>query len=244
MIRKEASETHSKRCLSVKPTLEQERDLLIIEKEEHTTRSKMMREALKDYLTHKRLKKVGRSLRKDQTQVLIENALEEQLTPLRRQIESITMSLQTLSETLSDSTPDTSPAILSFTGKPENDAHGASLDAVLARLKFLCKLAEQHFHDTLITQTLAVNFLVEQHIRTIRPNENECLELIERVRKHVEGRSTTTIQIVSLIREQMNSVTTKVANDCRAEAGLECVVLPLDQSEQCQTSNGETVTAT
>ncbi len=63
-------------------------------------------------------------------------------------------------------------------------------------------------------------------------------------REQVKGRSATTIQIFSLIREQMNGVTNKVANDCRAEAGLERIVLPLDQSEQCQIPNDETVAAT
>jgi len=240
MVKKKASETYSKRSCSVKPTLEQERDLQIIEKEEHTTRSKMMREALKDYLAHKRLKKVGRDLRKDPTQTLLEKVLEEQLDPLRRQVESITATLQTLSG--STSRP-SSTAILSFTGKPENDARGASLGAVLVQLEIICKLLEQNFHDTLITQMIAVNFLVEQHIRTTQPDERECLELVERIRKHSEGRSETTAQVVSIIREQMNAVVLGVANDYRREAGVECVVQQSQQGDQRQLSNAETVAA-
>ncbi len=72
MPNKKAGETHSKHCLSVKPTLEQERDLQIIQKEEGTTKSEMMRDALKDYLMHKRLKKLKRDIRKDPTQLLLE----------------------------------------------------------------------------------------------------------------------------------------------------------------------------
>lgn len=244
MVKKKASETYSKRSCSVKPTLEQERDLQIIEKEEHTTRSKMMREALKDYLAHKRLKKVGRDLRKDPTQILLEKVLEEQLTPLRRQVESIAAILQTL-QTLSGSAShaSSSTAILSFTGKPENDARGASLGAILVQLEIICKLLEQNFHDTLITQMIAVNFLVEQHIRTTQPDEHECLELVERIRKYSEGRSETTAQVVSIIREQMNAVVLGVANDYRREAGVECVVQPPQQAEQRQPSNVEMVAA-
>jgi len=245
MSKHNARETYSKRSCSVKPTLEQERDLQIIEKEEHTTRSKMMREALKDYLTHKRLRKVGRDLRKDPAQLLLENALEEQLDPLRRQIESITTTLQTLTQTLPTGTPRaTSTGILSFTGKPEDDAHGASLDAVLVQLEIICKLLEQNFHDTLITQMIAVNFLVEQHVRTAQPDANGCLELVERVRKRKEGWSETTAQVVAIIRQQMNVVSLGVANDFKREAGVECVVLPPQQGEQLQISNGEKVAAT
>ncbi len=46
MPKKKADETHSSRCLSVKPTLEQERDLQIIQNEEGATKSEMMRDAL------------------------------------------------------------------------------------------------------------------------------------------------------------------------------------------------------
>lgn len=240
MVKKKASETYSKRSCSVKPTLEQERDLQLIEKEEHTTRSKMMREALKDYLAHKRLKKVGRDLRKDPTQILLEKVLEEQLDPLRRQVESVTATLQTLSG--STSRP-LSTAILSFTGKPENDARGASLGAILVQLEIICKLLEQNFHDTLITQMIAVNFLVEQHIRATQPDEHECFELVERIRKQSEGRSETTAQVVSIIREQMNTVVLGVANDYRREAGVECAVQSPQQGEQRQLPNGETVAA-
>jgi len=243
MVKKKASETYSKRSCSVKPTLEQERDLQIIEKEEHTTRSKMMREALKDYLAHKRLKKVGRDLRKDPTQTLLEKVLEEQLNPLRRQVESIAATLQSLQMLSGSASHASSTAILSFTGKPENDARGASLGAILVQLEIICKLLEQNFHDTLITQMIAVNFLVEQHIRTTQPDEHECLELVERIRKHSEGRSETTAQVVSIIREQMNAVVLGVASDYRREAGVECVVQPPQSGEQRQLSNSETVAA-
>ncbi len=236
MPNKKAGETHSKHCLSVKPTLEQERDLQIIQKEEGTTRSKMMREALKAYLTHKRLKKVGRDLRKEPTQILLEKVLEEKLDPLRRQVESIAATLPTL-QTLSGSAAYTTPnAILSFPGKPENDVCGASLGAVLVQLEIICKLLEQNFHDTLITQMIAINFLVEQHIRTTQPDEHERFELVERVRKHSEGRCETTAQVVSIIREQMNAVVLGVANDYRREAGVECAVQPPPQGEQRQLS--------
>ncbi len=243
MVKKKVSETYSKRSCSVRPTLEQERDLQIIEKEEGITRSKMMREALKDYLAHKRLKKVGRDWRKDPTQTLLERVLEEKLDPLRRQVECIAATLQTF-QTFSGSAAQTTPnAVLSLTGKPENDARGASPGAVLVQLEIICKLLEQNFHDTLITQMIVVNFLVEQHIRTTQPDENERFELVERVRKHSEGRSETTAQVVSIIREQMNAVVLGVANDYRREAGVECAVQPPQQDEQRQHSNVEWVAA-
>ncbi len=243
MVRKKASETYSKRSCSVKPTLEQERDLQIIEKEEGITRSKMMREALKDYLAHTRLKKVGRNFRKDPTQILLEKVLEEQLVPLRRQVESIAATLPTL-QPLSGSAAHTTPnAILSFAGKPETDTRGASLGEVLVRLEIICKLLEQNFHDTLITQMIAVNFLVEQHIRTTQPDEHESFELVERIRKHSEGRSETSAQVVSIIREQMNAVVLGVANDYRREAGVECVVQPPLQGHRRKPSNVERVAA-
>ncbi len=237
MPKKKADETHSSRCLSVKPTLEQERDLQIIQKEEGTTKSEMMRDALKDYLMHKRLKKLKRDIRKDPAQLLLEKALEEQLSPLRQQVESITATLQTLALA-----PPAS--ILSIAGKPEETASGASLGAVLAQLKFLCKLTEQHFHDTMITQRIVAYFLIEQHVRAIQPNESECLELVERVRHHAEKRSKTTAQIFSIIRDQMNGVAQGVANDYKREEGLECVVLPSEVDKQQPPSNVEAVAAT
>ena len=237
MPKKKADETHSSRCLSVKPTLEQERDLQIIQKEEGTTKSEMMRDALKDYLMHKRLKKLKRDIRKDPTQLLLEKALEEQLSPLRQQVESIAATLQTLALA-----PPAS--ILSFAGKPKETASGASLGAVLAQLKFLCKLTEQHFHDTMITQRIVAYFLIEQHVRAIQPNESECLELIERVRHHAEKRSKTTAQVFSIIRDQMNGVAQGVANDYKREEGLECVVLPSEEGRQQPPSNVEAVAAT
>lgn len=243
MVKKKASETYSKRSCSVKPTLEQERDLQLIEKEEHTTRSKMMREALKDYLAHKRLKKVGRDLRKDPTQILLERVLEKQLDPLRQQVESITATLQTLPTLSGSASHASSTAILSFKGKPETDARGASLGAVLVQLEIICKLLEQNFHDTLITQMITVNFLVEQHIRTTQLDERECLELVERIRKHSEGRSETTAQVVSIIREQMNAVVLGVANDYRREAGVECAVQQPQQGDRRHPSKVETVAA-
>jgi len=245
MPKKKANETHSSRCLSVKPTLEQERDLQIIQKEEGTTKSEMMRDALKDYLMHKRLKKLKRDIRKDPTQLLLEKALEEQLSPLRQQVESIAVTLQTLALAPPDGASYAPPtSILSFAGKPEETASGASLGAVLAQLKFLCKLTEQHFHDTMITQRIVAYFLIEQHVRAIQPDESECLELVERVRHHAEKRSKTTAQVFSIIRDQMNGVAQGVANDYKREEGLECVVLPSEEDKQQPPSNVEAAAAT
>jgi hypothetical protein len=215
MPRKKIPEGYSKRPCSTKPTLEQERQIEQLEKEEKLTRSDIMRDALCDYLTQKRLLRMGKEVRKDPVSSLHEKILREQIDPLRQQVEVIAEILKGVTRTVTnlDERARSTPSLL--LPKEERNQVDNSLSI---KFENAYKLLEQVYICALLNQSLLSNFLAEPSLQTITGDDSEAFEsVIKRIQMKEQGWSKVTFQAVELIREQAGNMASLVINDIEEE---------------------------
>ena len=215
MPRKKLPEGYSKRPCSTKPTLEQERQIEQLEREEKLTRSDIMRDALCDYLTQKRLLRMGKEVRKDPVRSLHEKILREQIDPLRQQVEGIAEILKgvTRTGTFPDERARSTPSLL----LPEEERNQVD-NSLSVKFENAYKLLEQVYICALLNQFLLSNFLAEPSLQTVTGEDSEAFEsVIKRIQMKEQGWSKVTVQAVELIREQAGNMASLVINDIEEE---------------------------
>lgn len=223
MLKKRVREKYSKRSCSVKPTLEQERQIQFIEEEEQLTRSDIMRAALVDYLLRKRLLKVGKDVRKDPVRALHENILKEQIDPLREQVEKLNRSVEAITHTLPQAGRQSISEALHTVSIPLNErADKRQLEEISLRIETVYKLLDQVYLCALVTQQLTINFLLDPLADNIPKHDGEaCSTLLERVRRGDQGLHETTLQTLKIVKEQMCILSSFVLDDIEKETGMD-----------------------
>ncbi|MCP9495455.1 MAG: hypothetical protein MSG64_13500 [Pyrinomonadaceae bacterium MAG19_C2-C3] len=222
MNKRKPREKYSKRSCSVKPTLEQERQIQYIEDEEQVTRSDIMRAALVDYLLRKRLLKVGKDVRKDPARLLYETILTEQLDPLRAQVEVLCRSVEAITHALSIANRQGDSESISIASlAPIERADTRRLEEISLRIETVYKLLDQVYLCALITQKLTVNFLLDPLASGVsRQNAEACSTLLERVGRGDQGLHETTLQTLKIVKDQMCVLSSLVLDDIEKETGM------------------------
>ena len=215
MPRKKPPEGYSKRPCSTKPTLEQEKQIEQLQREEKLTRSDMMRDALVDYLTRKRLLRMGKDVRQDPVRLLHEKILREQIDPLRQQVEDITEAIKGITQTvtnLDERSRLTSSSLFPTEATDQVD------DSLSIKSENAYKLLEQVYICALLNQFLLSNFLAEPSLHAVTGEDSAAFEsVIERIRLKEQGWSKVTVQAVDLIRKQAGRLAALVIGDIEEE---------------------------